>query len=69
MSTLESQVKDDEQKNSNLKKKILDFCKVSEAQTDRYSFKGACDPRYTKVLHVEHNPFQQEIDSEKKKMD
>ena len=42
---------------------------VLEAQIERLSLKGAYDPRDTKVLHVEHNPFQQEIDSEKKKMD
>ena len=42
---------------------------VLEAQIERLSFKSAYDPRATKVLHVKHNPFQQEIDSEKKKMD
>ena len=68
MSTLESQVKDDEQKNSNLKKKILDFCKVSEAQTDiRLKVLVIQDTLKFFTLSIIH--FNKKLIQKRKKMD
>ncbi len=42
---------------------------VLEARIERLEFKGDYDPRYTKVIHVEHNPFKRDIDANARKMD
>ena len=40
-----------------------------EARLERHALKGDYDPRCTKVVHLQENPFQKEVDLNLNKMD
>ena len=42
---------------------------VLEVRLEKHALRGDYDPRNTKIIHFEHNPFSLEVEQNTKKMD
>jgi hypothetical protein len=49
--------------------KLKEDNQVLEVRLERNSLRGDYDPRLTKIVHFENNPFSQEIEQDAKKME
>lgn len=65
MSILRKLIKELQEQNT----KLTETNQTLELRLERSALKGDYDPRLTKVIHFEENPFSEAVNDENKKMD